>query len=196
MVKGTRENLLALSIYLKPFFMDYFQFYDIPLSFNPDQDVVKKKFYELSKTYHPDFYISESEEKQQEVLEKSTLNNKAFQTLSNSSKLLPYILTLKGVLTEGEKYNLPQEFLMEMMDVNEALMELEYDADDESINYAIADVEALESTLEQELSNALTQFNEAAEAKKIDTLKSIKDIYYRKKYLLRIRESIDKFTNR
>ena len=42
--------------------MDYFQFYDIPLSFKPDQVVVKKKFYELSKTYHPDFYISESEE--------------------------------------------------------------------------------------------------------------------------------------
>ena len=101
--------------------MDYFEFYDIPLSFQPDQALVKKKFYALSKEFHPDFYITESEEKQQEILDLSTLNNKAFQTLSNPDKLLPYILQLKGVLTEGEKYALPQDFLMEMMEVNEAI---------------------------------------------------------------------------
>lgn len=176
--------------------MNYFQFYDIPLSFNPDQTLVKKKFYELSKTYHPDFYINESEEKQQEILEKSTLNNKAYQTLSNSAKLLPYLLSLQGVLLEGEKYNLPQSFLMEMMEVNEALMELEFDADEEGIEKAITDVELMEKSLENELSRAIAQYeNEAEEVKNI-VLDLIKDIYYRKKYLLRIRESIDKFATR
>ena len=176
--------------------MNYFQFYDIPLSFNPDQTLVKKKFYELSKTYHPDFYINESEEKQQEILEKSTLNNKAYQTLSNTAKLLPYLLSLQGVLLEGEKYNLPQSFLMEMMEVNEALMELEFDADEEGIEKAITDVELMEKSLENELSRAIAQYeNEAEEVKNI-VLDLIKDIYYRKKYLLRIRESIDKFATR
>ena len=176
--------------------MDYFKFYDIPLSFNPDQTLVKKKFYELSKTYHPDFYINESEEKQQEILEKSTLNNKAYQTLSNPSKLLPYVLHLKGVLLDGEKYNLPQSFLMEMMEVNEALMELEFDADEESINKAFADVELMEQSLETELENAISQFENVSEDHKNTVLALIKDIYYRKKYLLRIRESIDKFATR
>ena len=176
--------------------MNYFQFYDIPLSFNPDQTLVKKKFYELSKTYHPDFYINESEEKQQEILEKSTLNNKAYQTLSNTAKLLPYLLSLQGVLLEGEKYNLPQSFLMEMMEVNEALMELEFDADEEGIEKSITDVELMEKSLENELSRAIAQYeNEAEEVKNI-VLDLIKDIYYRKKYLLRIRESIDKFATR
>jgi molecular chaperone HscB len=176
--------------------MNYFQFYDIPLSFNPDQTLVKKKFYELSKTYHPDFYINESEEKQQEILEKSTLNNKAYQTLSNTAKLLPYLLSLQGVLLEGEKYNLPQSFLMEMMEVNEALMELEFDADEEGIEKAITDVELMEKSLGNELSRAIAQYeNEAEEVKNI-VLDLIKDIYYRKKYLLRIRESIDKFATR
>jgi molecular chaperone HscB len=176
--------------------MNYFQFYDIPLSFNPDQTLVKKKFYELSKTYHPDFYINESEEKQQEILEKSTLNNKAYQTLSNSAKLLPYLLSLQGVLLEGEKYNLPQSFLMEMMEVNEALMELEFDADEEGIEKAITDVELMEKSLENELSRAITQYENEAEEGKNTVLDLIKDIYYRKKYLLRIRESIDKFATR
>jgi len=176
--------------------MNYFQFYDIPLSFNPDQTLVKKKFYELSKTYHPDFYINESEEKQQEILEKSTLNNKAYQTLSNSAKLLPYLLSLQGVLLEGEKYNLPQSFLMEMMEVNEALMELEFDADEEGIEKAITDVELMEKSLENELSRAITQYENEPEEGKNTVLDLIKDIYYRKKYLLRIRESIDKFATR
>lgn len=176
--------------------MNYFQFYDIPLSFNPDQTLVKKKFYELSKTYHPDFYINESEEKQQEILEKSTLNNKAYQTLSNSAKLLPYLLSLQGVLLEGEKYNLPQSFLMEMMEVNEALMELEFDADEEGIEKAITDVELMEKSLENELSRAITQYENEPEKGKNTVLDLIKDIYYRKKYLLRIRESIDKFATR
>jgi molecular chaperone HscB len=176
--------------------MNYFQFYDIPLSFNPDQTLVKKKFYELSKTYHPDFYINESEEKQQEILEKSTLNNKAYQTLSNTAKLLPYLLSLQGVLLEGEKYNLPQSFLMEMMEVNEALMELEFDADEEGIEKAITDVELMEKSLGNELSRAITQYENEAEEGKNTVLDLIKDIYYRKKYLLRIRESIDKFATR
>ena len=176
--------------------MDYFQFYNIPLSFKPDQTLVKKKFYELSKTYHPDFYISESEEKQQEVLEKSTLNNKAYQTLSNPAKLIPYILELKGVLVDGEKYNLPQSFLMEMMEVNEALMELEFDADEASVNKATADVEELEQALENELNIAISAFDQASEDNQDNILDSIKDIYYRKKYLLRIRESINKFATR
>ena len=62
--------------------MNYFDLYGIKESFNVDQALVKRKFYELSKLYHPDFYINESEEKQQEILDLSTLNNKAYQVLS------------------------------------------------------------------------------------------------------------------
>ena len=63
--------------------MNYFEFYDMPESFTLDEALIKKKFYELSKEYHPDFYANEDEAKQQEILELSTLNNKAYQTLSN-----------------------------------------------------------------------------------------------------------------
>ena len=92
--------------------MNYFELYDLQISFNPDQKLVKQKFYALSKQYHPDFYINESQEKQAEVLELSTLNNKAFQILKDPQRRLHYILELKGVLVEGENYALPQSFLV------------------------------------------------------------------------------------
>ena len=176
--------------------MNYFDFYDIPLTFQPDQVLVKKKFYSLSKSFHPDFFVNESEEKQAEILQLSTLNNKAFQTLSQPDKLLAYILSLKGELVEGEKYGLPQTFLMEMMEVNEALMELEFDADEEQLKILTQTVADLENDLNTELEVLTTGFELQNEEVQQQLLPQIKDIWYRKKYMLRIRESINKFATR
>jgi molecular chaperone HscB len=176
--------------------MDYFKFYDIPFTFNPDKTLVKKKFYELSKKYHPDFYIKESEEKQEEILGLSTLNNKAFQTILNPDKLLAYILEQEGVLEEGEKYQLPQSFLMEMMEVNEAIMDLEFDQNAEKLAEVLANVDDFENSLNVELKSLTTDFEQYEGSEKSQILNQIKDIWYRKKYLLRIRESINKFAIR
>src|ERR1700743_33530 len=99
--------------------MNYFEFYGFPESFTLDDAIVKKKFYELSKQYHPDFYANEDEARQQEILELSTVNNKAYQTLSDDNKRLDYILRLHELVAEGAKPQLPADFLMEMMDINE-----------------------------------------------------------------------------
>jgi molecular chaperone HscB len=176
--------------------MDYFSFYEIPLSFHPDQNLIKKKFYALSKAYHPDFFINESEEKQSEILHLATLNNKAFQVLSNPDLLLAYILQLKGELLEGEKYALPQEFLMEMMEVNEALMELEFEVDESQIMKISAIVDELDENLNEQLNLLFAQYELVAIQDEKALLGRIKDIWYRKKYMLRIRESINRFASR
>ena len=170
--------------------MNYFEFYDLPISFNPDQAVVKQKFYALSKKYHPDFYINEDQAKQDEVLELSTLNNKAFQVLKDPQKRLHYILKLKNQLNEEENYALPQSFLMEMMDVNEALMDLEFEPDPSKIAIIKNQVNYLEQDLAKELANLTDTFDQASVAEQDDLLATIKDIYFRNKYLWRIKESI------
>jgi molecular chaperone HscB len=172
--------------------MDYFELYGLPISFNPDLKFVKQKFYELSKKYHPDFFINESEEKQQEVLELSTLNNKAFQVLNDPQKRIHYILSLKGLLEEGENYKLPQTFLMEMMDVNEALMDLQFDPDAARLAQVKQEIDAIEASLNQELDALAAAFDAQDPATQDATLREIKDVYYRSKYLYRIRESLAK----
>lgn len=169
--------------------MDYFEFYGLPVSFNPDAAEVKKQFYALSKKYHPDFYINESVEKQEEVLELSTLNNKAYQVLGDPKKLLPYVLELKGLVTEGEHYTLPQDFLMEMMDVNEALMDLQFDPDAEKLAAQVKEIDAIEAGMQSELETLKNAFDSSGST---DDLVKIKDLYYRTKYLYRIRESLAK----
>lgn len=172
--------------------MDYFEFYGLPLSFFPDQAVVKQQFYALSKKYHPDFYINKSEVEQEQALELSTLNNKAFQVLKDPKKTLKYILELKNLIAEGDNYTLPQTFLMEMMDLNEAIMELQFDADSQKL----ADINTQLQSMEQKLNNELETYTRGFETISADqqnaNLLKVKDIYYRNKYLQRIEERLAK----
>ena len=174
--------------------MNYFELYDLPIAFNVDEGQVKRKFYELSKKYHPDFFIAESEEKQQEILELSTLNNKGYQVLSNPLKRIEYVLGLHDLIVEGEKYQLPQSFLMEMMEVNEALMEQEFERDAVALGNLTKAVDEIESRLFQELHALTGLFDTNKEADKSAILLKIKDLWYRQKYLLRIRDSLNRLS--
>jgi molecular chaperone HscB len=173
--------------------MNYFEFYGLPESFEIDAALLKKKFYELSKKYHPDFYASESAEKQEEVLQLSTLNNKAYQVLSSPDKRVDYILRQHNLLAEGDKYPLAPAFLMEMMDINEQITDAE---DEATINQIKASVKEASDSLEAELAAQTNGFDTKNEAEKAVALKKVLDIYYRKKYLLRIRESFNTFATR
>ncbi|SOD14100.1 iron-sulfur cluster co-chaperone HscB C-terminal domain-containing protein [Pedobacter xixiisoli] len=172
--------------------MNYFELYDLPVSFHPNQDVVKQQFYALSKKYHPDFYINESVEKQDEVLELSTLNNKAFQILKNPHKVLSYVLELKGMISEGESYTLPQSFLMEMMDVNEIIMDLQFDSDAEKLAQVKNEISDIEQSLNSELLSYTEEFENVKVEQQEQSLAKIKDIYYRSKYIQRLKESLAK----
>lgn len=173
--------------------MNYFEFYGIKESFAPDVALLKKKFYELSKQYHPDFHANEDDAKQQEILELSTLNNKAYQTLSDPYKRLEYILRTHELLVEGAKPQLPADFLMEMMDINERLMEIE-DAD--QLGHLTAEVLAVEDDIKQKTDSAARGYADLDDTAKESRLTEIADCYYRQKYLLRIKESLDTFAAR
>jgi molecular chaperone HscB len=172
---------------------NYFQFYDLPLSFQVDEALLKKKFYAFSKEFHPDFYANETQEKQDEVMELSTLNNKAYKVLSDPLKRIEYILELNNLLAEGDKYTLPQDFLMDMMDVNEALMDMEFDPDPSRLVEITAEVDQLETALFDELKALIDKFDSLSSSDQTEILLKIKDIWYRQKYLMRIRTSMNKF---
>ncbi len=94
--------------------MNYFELYELPVSFHPDQAAIKSKFYELSRKFHPDrFAITGTGSTElSEALRMSALNNDAYKTLKNADSTMAYILKLNGLLEEEEKYVLPPAFLM------------------------------------------------------------------------------------
>src|SRR5687768_2271342 len=98
--------------------VNYFELYGIPESFNPDAATVKKKYYELSRQYHPDRFAQTDDSTRAEALRMAALNNDAYKTLNSTDTTMSYILKQHQLLEDEEKYNLPPNFLMEMMDLN------------------------------------------------------------------------------
>lgn len=173
--------------------MTYFDFYNIPISFKVDATALKHMFFANSKKYHPDFHTLSSVEKQAEILELSTLNTQAYKTLSNFDSRMKYILELKGVMAEEGKNTIPQDFLMDMMDINEALMELEFDFDPQAHLALLTEVEAIENQLFTEIQPLLENYQDTEGGQA--ALEEIKKFYLKKRYLLRIRENLSKFAS-
>jgi len=184
---------------------NYFQLYDLPASFHPDEAAVKSKFYELSRQYHPDRAATGDTAAMTETLRMAADINQAYKTLKDPDATMAYILRMNNLLEEEEKYSLPPAFLMEMMDLNEAISDLESvmvsSAEPAADNVMVSRVEpptAIQNQLTEQLqaweaaTTPLTRRYDAGEQTNA-LLLQIKDMYFRKKYLLRIKERIDRF---
>ncbi len=173
--------------------MNYFEFYELPISFSIEEKELKKSFLKKSKQFHPDFFTMESEEKQAEVLEMSTFNTEAYKVLSDEDKRMNYILTLKGAIAPEGQNQLPADFLMEVMDINEQIMELEFDNNSENYEKVVSEINIFKNNLENDIFNILQRFD--FEVVTNEDLDNIKIFYFKKKYLLRMSENVSKFAS-
>lgn len=175
--------------------VNYFELYGIQPTFNPDPTVVKSKYYELSRLYHPDRVTMADEHERAEALRMAALNNDVYKTLNNADATMAYILKLHELLEEEEKYSLPPAFLMEMMELNETVSEYEMEPENENLR-----THALNTINEQvkqwigDVTPLTDSYNTGNHSKEL--LLKIKDYYFRKKYLLRIQQRINTFASR
>lgn len=166
--------------------MNYFELFEIPVQLNVDKATLPLKFFELSRKYHPDFFINGTEEEKKLALDNSAMLNKALKTFQNPDETIKYVLQLKGLLKDEEKYELPPDFLMEVMEINEELMELGEN------KTAMPNLELRISELQEEIYDPVKQivehYHESAAAEQ--ELLQVKEYYFKKKYLDRIRQQL------
>ncbi|MGK0389521.1 MAG: molecular chaperone HscB [Maribacter sp.] len=172
--------------------MNYFEFYQTPISFKVDARALKRKFYALSKEYHPDFHTDKPEEEQARILELSSLNNKAYNTLKDFDLRMKYVLNLKDLLHESSD-KLPQSFLMEMMDVNEVLMDLEFDEDTSKLTEVKESVNQMKISFLDEVSSIIDNYDDTESTD--EELSLIKNYYLKQRYILRIQDNLNKFAS-
>ncbi|MBK8521187.1 MAG: Fe-S protein assembly co-chaperone HscB [Chitinophagaceae bacterium] len=158
--------------------MNYFELFELPITIQIDRTKLAQKYFELQKKYHPDFFANGTEHEQQQALEISSELNKALKTFKNTDLTIKYVLQLKGLLEEEEKYQLPPAFLMEMMELNEELS-----AD------SAKQIQELETVLYQDVAHIIENYQEAT-ATTADLLK-LKEYYFKKKYLQRILDRLE-----
>ena len=169
--------------------MNYFELYQIPVSLQVDTAFIKKKFYELSRQYHPDFFSQATDTEQAEALEKSSAVNKAFKIFSNQDETIKYVLQLKNLLQEEEKYNLPADFLIEMMELNEAITDAKMEDDQEKITSIKSQISNLETELYESIKQIVEHYKNDPVSE--EELLQVKDYYFKKKYLSRMLQLIE-----
>lgn len=161
--------------------MNYFELFELPQGFFPDPAIVRKKYYELSRKFHPDFFVQQGEVAREQAEEKLKEVHAAYTVLSDAGKTMAYLLELETGMIAEEKYALSPDFLMEMMELNEALQEAET---------AEARAEVTKSILDKkrELYENIKPMLEAYQPGIIspEAMLPIKEYFYRQKYIQRL----------
>jgi len=162
--------------------VNYFEFFDLPISFYPDLDVLKKAYFLKSREFHPDFYTNASQEDQDLALEKSSFNNVAYKTLVDFYSRFKYILESEGLISSDSKEDIPQDFLFEMMDINEQLEDFQLNQNKKGILDIQSQIESVESNMFKSLEHLLKKYPKINS----EELEQIKTFYFKRKYIQRI----------
>lgn len=158
--------------------MNYFELFGIDISLKVDRKGLSKKYIELQKKYHPDYYGTANDAEKEEALETSSLINKAYKTFQSNDDTIKYVLQLKGLLEEEEKYALPPGFLMEVLELNELKMD---GAPEQDI---IKRANLLQKEIYEAVATIIENYKEGITSN--DELQKVKAYYYKKKYLDRL----------
>jgi molecular chaperone HscB len=172
--------------------MNYFEFYQLPLSCHPDQDLVKKNYYANSKKYHPDRFMQADAKTKIEALQQSALNNEAYTTFQDPMLTISHLLRIKGLLLPDEKYQLPSSFLMEVMDLNEQLSDWENQGKDTELGQSLQEsVHEFIKQLQDAIAPTMQLIDSGQEEESL--FLKLKEFYFKHKYLLRIKERMSIF---
>ena len=176
--------------------INYFTFYGLAESFRPDEAALKRLYYAKSRETHPDFHATSSPENQAEMLRQATLNTDAYRTLAHPDQRMAYLLRQHGLLDEGKQEPLPPDFLMDVMDLNEQLMELETAPDAATQALVAAEAQALADTLDAGVEPVLVGYEGLPTDHRPAALQQIRTYYLKKRYLLRIQQQVATFAAR
>jgi len=102
--------------------MDYFEIFGLPPVLNLDLSELEKRFYELSRKYHPDFHNDGSNTEQEKALRMTARLNDAYRTLKDPTRRAEYLLESNGFTIDRSK--VPKTLLMEVFEINEELEQI------------------------------------------------------------------------
>lgn len=168
--------------------MEYFKLFDLPVQMDTDKKLLRAKYLELSRQFHPDYFANAGAAEQANALDASARLNKAFKVLGNREATIRYVLEEKGLLEQEEKFALSNDFLMEMMDFNEAVAELAFEPDPEQLEKIREQFNQIEEDIYAPVAPVVEHYQEGVTSEK--ELLQVKEYYFRKKYLDRLKQQL------
>ena len=143
--------------------MNYFEVFDLPKILGIDPGMLEKKFHELSRKFHPDYFTAGSSEDKQKALAMTSLLNDAYRTLRHPVRRVEYLLELEGFKSDGSK--VPKSFLMEMFEINEQVEEVKSgSASPEQVAAVRSDIENRATEFDSQIARASAEWDRLVSA--------------------------------
>ena len=160
--------------------MIFFEWFDVEPRLDLDEGALRKTFIRKSREVHPDMVGDDA-------TEESAALNDAYQVLRDPIKRCQYVLRESNF--DLEKAELPPMFLMEMMEVNEAVEELDR-------NDRMAMEENM-SAVQKRIEEMLDSIKNCGWNGDVHdpVLEGVRQDYFKLKYLLRLKETIGSFAD-
>jgi molecular chaperone HscB len=107
--------------------VDYFQFFGLPRLLTVEAADLDRRFRELSRQFHPDYFYNATPAERRASLERSSFLNDAYRTLKQPIARAEYLLRLEGMAPRNESEaaaKVPPALLEEVFALNEELEEV------------------------------------------------------------------------
>ena len=143
---------------------NHFELFGLPVAYDVDAHQLAERYRELQRALHPDRYANATDRERRLSIQHAAQVNEAFQTLKSSLRRARYLLQLKGIEFDDEKEtHLDPTFLMEQMELREALTEVKTNADPlSSLNDIMADINARQQAMEGQLQQLFAEDSDEA----------------------------------
>lgn len=155
-----------------------------------DRADLERRFHDLNRRFHPDYFRLRSAEEQAISLEDSATVNAAYRTLREPVARVEYLLELEGMaLGSAGQARPPADLFEEIMELQEARQELDTATPDEAsalrarLEAARTELEARRAQTEAELVTLFPRWDAAAPAERTGLLAKLRDILAMRAYL-------------
>lgn len=117
----TGEYLCGQCVKVQPLSkeLDYFACFQLPRHLNVDEQQLERTFYELSRTFHPDFYSTKDDTEQTISLGNSAFLNSAYRTLKDPIQRVEYLIRLEAGAVKDIRSNPPGDLFEEILELQE-----------------------------------------------------------------------------
>jgi molecular chaperone HscB len=186
---------------------DYFSFLGLPRRLTIDQGQLERRFRDLSRQFHPDYFYNASPTERLASLERSSYLNDAYRALRNPISRIEHLLAIEGLpsaKTEDGSAKVPPGLLEEVFALNEQLDEIRESRESggdpatlrERLDTARKPIDLKREEHEREVETLSSRWDRELEAgdaaRKRATLEALRERLLERNYINNLLASIDR----
>ncbi|MDE0757313.1 MAG: Fe-S protein assembly co-chaperone HscB [Pseudomonadales bacterium] len=161
------------------FGQNYFELFQLPVTFSIDLEDLENRYFELHKTSHPDRYVGASDQEKRLAVQWTMQINEAYQNLRDPLARAIYLLKQSGIEL-ADNPQMGATFLVQQIELREKIDSIETHSDGPE------QVEALIRSISEQTVELLQQFITAYEA---GNMSEAREGVYQMQFMVKLQQS-------